>query len=58
MTHHESQLQTLPWSRFLKDKPQMSYSRGWVCIFKAADEGSGAGLVSLPNSLDICCNPV
>lgn len=46
--HHESQLQTLRQSRFLKDKPKMSFTSGWGCIFKVADAVSGADLSVCP----------
>lgn len=48
VTHHESQLQTLPRSRFLKDKLKMLYTSGWGCIFKVADAVSGADLSVCP----------
>lgn len=46
--HHESQLQTLGQSRFLKDKPKVSFTSGWGCIFKVSDAVSGADLSVCP----------
>lgn len=48
LTHHESKLQTLPLSRFLKDKLKVSRTSGWGCIFKVADAVSGADLSVCP----------